>query len=52
MLTGLTSLFRHHRPQPTEQQIMDREWTRLLSQATSQNERDEINDMFTGAFAA
>ncbi len=35
--------------EPTPAQLHRREWKRCLSQATSQNEIDEINDLFTGA---
>jgi hypothetical protein len=31
---------------------LEKEWARLLRQANSQDERDEINDLFTGQFAA
>jgi hypothetical protein len=31
---------------------LEKEWSRLLSQACSQDERDEINDMFSGQIAA
>ena len=30
----------------------EKEWARLLRQANSQDERDEINDLFSGQFAA
>jgi hypothetical protein len=52
MLQSLTSLLSGLKAQPSEKQLRDREWSRLLSEATSQNERDEINDLFTGSFAA
>jgi hypothetical protein len=31
---------------------LEKEWARLLRQANSQDERDEINDLFSGQFAA
>ena len=31
---------------------LEREWARLLENANSQDERDEINDLFSGQFAA
>ena len=31
---------------------LEKEWARLLRQASSQDERDEINDLFSGQFAA
>jgi hypothetical protein len=52
MLTALTSLFSHHQAQLSDEQIQRREWQRCLDSANSQNERDEINDLFSGAFAA
>jgi hypothetical protein len=48
MLKALTTLFAHHEPTPA--QLHRREWRRCLANATSQNEIDEINDLFTGAF--
>jgi hypothetical protein len=47
MLKSLGSLFAHHEPSPVE--LYRREWRRCLAEATSQNEIDEINDLFTGA---
>lgn len=48
MLKALTTLF-HHEPSPA--QLNRREWQRCLASATSQNEIDEINDLFTGALS-
>lgn len=45
MLKALTTLF-HNEPSPA--QLNRREWQRCLASATSQNEIDEINDLFTG----
>jgi hypothetical protein len=50
MLKALTSLFAHHEPSPA--QSYRQEWDRCLAGATSQNEIDEINDLFSGAVAA
>ncbi len=52
MRTALTSLFTIHHTEPTEDEITRREWQRLLDGATSQNERDEINFLFSSAVAA
>jgi hypothetical protein len=52
MLTALTSLFKDHHPMLREEQLKQREWERCLANANSQNERDEINDLFSGAVAA
>jgi hypothetical protein len=47
MRKALTSLFSHQ--EPTAAQMHQREWKHCLSQATSQNEIDEINDLFSDA---
>jgi cell division protein FtsL len=52
MMNSLTTLLARRTRQPSERQLMEQEWSRLLAQATSQNERDEINDMFTRPIAA
>ena len=47
MRKAFTSLFSHQ--ESTAAELHQREWQRCLSQATSQNEIDEINDVFSGA---
>lgn len=47
MRKTFTSLFSHQ--EPTAAQLHQREWQHCLSQANSQNEIDEINDLFAGA---
>jgi hypothetical protein len=43
MLKALTTLFNH---ELSPAQVERREWQRCLAGATSQNEIDEINDLF------
>ncbi len=50
MLKALTSLFAHRELSPA--QLYRQEWDRCLANATSQNEIDEINDLFAGSRAA
>jgi hypothetical protein len=52
MLNALTSLFTPFRHEPTDEELRQREWDHCLANALSQNERDEINDMFSGKLAA
>ena len=52
MLATLTSLFRSNRVAETEEPDAAQEWRHLLANATSAQERDEINDVFGRVVAA
>jgi cell division protein FtsL len=52
MLHSLATLFSAHSRQLSESELKEQEWSRLLANAASQRERDEINDFFSRSIAA
>jgi len=52
MLATLTSLFRSDHVVETDESDVTQEWRRLLANATTAQERDEINDVFGRVVAA
>jgi hypothetical protein len=52
MFATLTALFKTDPRWTTEDDVLHAEWDRLLEEATSSHERDEINDVFGRATAA
>jgi hypothetical protein len=52
MLATLTALFHAELAPQTPEDLIRRDWQRLLDAATTAQERDEINDLFGDAVAA
>lgn len=52
MFTAIKNLFTAVDVPVSYDTELEREWARLLHEAQSQDERDEINDLFSGQLAA